>query len=74
MEEYKPLKQLDFKQKMQLQGLYKRKKKGEFISPEELELANAYREEWQQEERKAKSMRPIIILVLIGALLRLMYH
>ena len=73
MDSYKPLKELNFKQKKQLQNLYKKEANGEAISAEEKELLNALRNDWQLASKKSSALKPIIILLLIGAVIRILY-
>ncbi|WP_196160518.1 hypothetical protein [Reinekea sp. G2M2-21] len=73
MDSYKSLKELSFKQKMQLQNLYKKEASGEAISQEEQDLLDALRDEWQQASRQSSALKPIIILLLIAAAIRVFY-
>ena len=74
MDEYKPLKELNFKQKMQLQNLYKKEAKGDAILPEEQDLLDGYRDEWQRESKKSAALKPIIILLIIAAVFRILHQ
>jgi hypothetical protein len=73
MDSYKSLKELSFKQKMQLQQLSKKEANGEVISQEEQDLLNALRDDWQQASKQSSALKPIIILLLIGAAIRIFY-
>ena len=73
MDSYKKLSDLNFKQKMQLQNLYKKETKGSELSTDEQELLDAYRDEWQSASAQANYLKPIIFLLIVGAVIRVLY-
>lgn len=67
------LRELDFSQKVSLQRLYQKERKGGALSIEEQEFLDRYREALIRELYKTRSVWPTIILMSISVLLYLVY-
>lgn len=67
------LRELDFSQKVSLQRLYQKERKGRALSIQEQDFLDRYREELIRELHKTRSVWPTIILMSISVLLYLVY-
>ncbi len=67
------LRELDFSQKVSLQRLYQKERKGGTLSIQEQDFLDQYREELIRELYKTRSVWPTIILMSISVLLYLVY-
>ncbi|MEP4544643.1 MAG: hypothetical protein ABJ000_00585 [Saccharospirillum sp.] len=67
------LRELDFSQKLSLQRLYQKERKGVALSIQEQDFLDQYREELIRELNKTRSVWPAIILLSISVLLYLVF-
>jgi hypothetical protein len=73
-EPFKPIKELSFKQKLQLAALNKKKKRGADLSKEEQALYEAYESDLLETDARNKILFPIAIAMGIGLILQLLHR